>query len=276
MDQIGIDVHKVSSQVCVQYATRSRKVKTDRRDARCLAEACRLGAYRAAHRTSDTSRRLRDLVPARKLQVRMRTRTIVTARSILRREGFRLRGGGAASFRTRVEELAMPADIGESSAPLLDRFETLSASIEQADRRTLGELRGRSSALLRSGRSVRRDHERRAAEVDGPAVAEPLPPPNDELARGTALGSGDGPRADRRLPGRRQVAPGGAPRHDDGAALDPASSIEPCHCVPRRALFHRADASRGISEAEVASVAAQHDRIHQRFSALAADLQRGS
>ena len=28
------------------YATRGRKVKTGRRDARCLAEACRLGAYR--------------------------------------------------------------------------------------------------------------------------------------------------------------------------------------------------------------------------------------
>jgi transposase len=60
------------------YATRSRKVKTDRRDARCLAEACQLGAYRAAHRTSDASRHLRDLVLTRKLQVRMRSQTIVT------------------------------------------------------------------------------------------------------------------------------------------------------------------------------------------------------
>src|SRR6266404_4361522 len=30
------------------YGTRSRRVKTDRRDARALAEACRLGAYRPA------------------------------------------------------------------------------------------------------------------------------------------------------------------------------------------------------------------------------------
>lgn len=34
------------------YATRSRRVKTDRRDARTLAEALRLGAYRPAHRVS--------------------------------------------------------------------------------------------------------------------------------------------------------------------------------------------------------------------------------
>jgi hypothetical protein len=34
------------------YATRSRRVKTDRRDALTLAEACRAGTYRPAHRTS--------------------------------------------------------------------------------------------------------------------------------------------------------------------------------------------------------------------------------
>ena len=182
MDHIGIDVHKASTQVCIQgadgelqefripttrdrlietfgamapgkvlleastesewvarclervghevvvadpgfapmYATRSRKVKTDRRDAWCLAEACQLGAYRAAHRTSDASRHLRDLVLARKLQVRMRSQTIVTLRSILRREGFRLRSGGVASFRTRLEELELPAETAEVMAPLLE------------------------------------------------------------------------------------------------------------------------------------------------------------
>jgi hypothetical protein len=36
------------------YAT--RKVKTDRRDARALAEACLLGAYCPAHRLSDAQR----------------------------------------------------------------------------------------------------------------------------------------------------------------------------------------------------------------------------
>ena len=38
------------------YATRTCKVKTDRRDARALAEACLLGAYRPAHRLSDAQR----------------------------------------------------------------------------------------------------------------------------------------------------------------------------------------------------------------------------
>jgi transposase len=94
MDHIGIDVHKTESQFCIlgrilleastesewaarcleglghevivadpnfapMYATRSRRIKTGRRDARALAEACRLGAYRPAHRLSDAQRHRR-------------------------------------------------------------------------------------------------------------------------------------------------------------------------------------------------------------------------
>ena len=44
---------------------RSQKVKTDRRDARTLAEACQLGAYRPAHRTSDRQRHVRAQLSAR-------------------------------------------------------------------------------------------------------------------------------------------------------------------------------------------------------------------
>ncbi|MGI8467768.1 MAG: hypothetical protein ACR2N3_04880 [Pyrinomonadaceae bacterium] len=43
------------------YATRSKKVKIDRRDARALCEACRLGADRAAHRISDEARATKNL-----------------------------------------------------------------------------------------------------------------------------------------------------------------------------------------------------------------------
>src|SRR2546428_9285969 len=41
------------------YAQRSRRVKTDRRDAEALAHACRLGAYHLAHRTSERQRHTR-------------------------------------------------------------------------------------------------------------------------------------------------------------------------------------------------------------------------
>jgi transposase len=47
------------------YATRRRGVKTDRRDARTLAEACRLGAYRAVHRASAAQRHMRAQLAVR-------------------------------------------------------------------------------------------------------------------------------------------------------------------------------------------------------------------
>lgn len=48
----GREVNVADPNFAPTYATRSRKVKTDRRDARALADACRLGAYRLAHRMS--------------------------------------------------------------------------------------------------------------------------------------------------------------------------------------------------------------------------------
>lgn len=80
MDSIGIDLHKNNSQVCILteegYAARSRRVKTDRRDARTLAEACKLGAYRPAHRCSDQQRHVRAQLAIREALVRSRTRLI--------------------------------------------------------------------------------------------------------------------------------------------------------------------------------------------------------
>jgi transposase len=53
LERLGHEVIVADPNFAPMYATRSRKIKTDRRDARALAEACRLGAYRPAHRLSD-------------------------------------------------------------------------------------------------------------------------------------------------------------------------------------------------------------------------------
>jgi transposase len=55
------------------HATRSRRVKTDRRDARTLAEACKLGAYRPAHRSSDRQRHVRAQLAVREALVQTRS-----------------------------------------------------------------------------------------------------------------------------------------------------------------------------------------------------------
>lgn len=56
LEALGHEVIVADPNFAPMYATRSRKTKTDRRDARTLMEACRLGAYRQAHRVSAARR----------------------------------------------------------------------------------------------------------------------------------------------------------------------------------------------------------------------------
>ena len=48
LETLGHEVIVADLNFAPMYATRSRRTKTDRRDARTLMEACRLGAYRPA------------------------------------------------------------------------------------------------------------------------------------------------------------------------------------------------------------------------------------
>ena len=62
LEELGHEVVVADPNYAPMYAQRSRRVKTDRRDAQALAEACRLGAYRPAHRTSEEQRHVRALL----------------------------------------------------------------------------------------------------------------------------------------------------------------------------------------------------------------------
>jgi transposase len=72
LEEHGHEVIVADPNFAPMYATRSKRVKTDRRDARTLAEACRLGAYRPAHRTSEEQRRVRAELAVREGLVRTR------------------------------------------------------------------------------------------------------------------------------------------------------------------------------------------------------------
>src|SRR5499427_991953 len=74
LEALGHHVVVADPNFAPMYATRTRKVKTDRRDARALAEACLLGAYRPAHRLSDAQRHVRARLTVRDALVRTRTR----------------------------------------------------------------------------------------------------------------------------------------------------------------------------------------------------------
>jgi len=102
----------------LMYGHRSRQIKTDRRDVAALAEACRLGIYRAAHRVSAAQREARRVVRIREQLVRMRTQTINQLRAQLRQEGIRLGPGGAETVVRRLDALALPAAVQAGLAPL--------------------------------------------------------------------------------------------------------------------------------------------------------------
>jgi transposase len=58
------------------YGHRDPQIKTDRRDVVALAEACRLGIYKRAHRVSAEQRARRRALRVRTHLVRLRVQTI--------------------------------------------------------------------------------------------------------------------------------------------------------------------------------------------------------
>jgi transposase len=115
------------------YATRSRRVKTDRRDARTLAESCRLGAYRPAHRTSERQRHVRAQLAVRQALVQTRSRYISLVGALLRREGLRVATGNAEGFVKRVEKLALPGQLKSEIAPLFAVLLSVNQQLEWVD-----------------------------------------------------------------------------------------------------------------------------------------------
>jgi len=99
------------------YATRSARVKTDRRDARTLADALRLQAYRPAHRSADRHRHIRAELAVRDTLVRTRTRYVALAKALVRRDGFRLASGAAEHTRAKLAALPLPPPLTAELAP---------------------------------------------------------------------------------------------------------------------------------------------------------------
>ena len=117
LEALGHEVIVADPNFAAMYATRSRRVKTDRRDARTLADACRLGAYRPAHRTSEEQRHVRAQLAVREALVQTRTRYISLIGAVLRREGLRVASGNAKGFAKRVDKLAVPGRLKSEIAP---------------------------------------------------------------------------------------------------------------------------------------------------------------
>ena len=135
LEGLGHEVIIADTNFAPMYATRSRKVKTDKRDARTLAEACRLGAYRPTHRTSDRQRHVRAQLAVREAMVRTRSRYISLISTLLRRDGLRVEPGHSAGFLKRLERVALPEALHEEVAPLVLLLQGITEQIKAADER---------------------------------------------------------------------------------------------------------------------------------------------
>lgn len=135
LESLGHEVVVADPNFAAMYASRSRRVKTDRRDAVTLADACRLGAYRHAHRTSERQRRVRAELAIRECIVRTRTKYIALVGALLRREGLRVRSGNADHFLSRVAEVETDDGLRARLQPLLRLLAVLQGEIQEADRR---------------------------------------------------------------------------------------------------------------------------------------------
>jgi transposase len=119
LEGLGHEVVVADPNFAPMYASRTRKIKTDRRDARALMDASVLGAYRPAHRLSDPQRHVRGRLGVREALVRPRTRYISLIRALLRQQGYRVPSGGAQGFLDRVAAMALPGPLRSVIAPLL-------------------------------------------------------------------------------------------------------------------------------------------------------------
>jgi transposase len=135
IESLGHEVVVADPNFAPMYATRTRRVKTDKRDARTLAEALRLGAFRPAHRLSPARRHIRAELAVRETLVRARTRLVNVAKALVRRDGLRLPSGMVEHVPRRITELAPPPQLAAELLPLTAILTPLTAEITAADER---------------------------------------------------------------------------------------------------------------------------------------------
>jgi transposase len=135
LESLGHDVIVADPGFAPMYATRSKKVKTDKRDARALCEASQVGAYRAIHRASDAQRHVRAELAVRDALVRTRTRYVAIIKAFVRREGLRLRSGEPEHTAAKLAELPLPLPLLAELAPLVSLLPPVNAEIAHANAR---------------------------------------------------------------------------------------------------------------------------------------------
>ena len=135
LESLGHEVIVADPNYAPMYANRSRRTKTDKRDARTLMDACETGAWRPAYRLSEARRHVRAELAVRDALVRTRTRYIALAKALVRRDGLRVPTSSSAWVPTRSAELDLSPPLTTELSPLFAVFAPRNAQIAVADAR---------------------------------------------------------------------------------------------------------------------------------------------
>lgn len=135
LESLGHEVVVADPNYAPMYSSRTRRVKTDKRDARALAEALKIGAYRHAHRVSAERRHIRAELVVREALVRTRTRYISIAKALVRRDGLRVAGSEAEKVAKRIAELELSDSLASELMPLFQVLAPVNEQIASADQR---------------------------------------------------------------------------------------------------------------------------------------------
>ena len=133
LEGLGHEVIVADPNYAPMYGSRSRRVKTDKRDVAALVEACQTGVYRRAHRASAVARELRRTMRVRSHLVRQRAGMITLLRSLLRQEGLRLGSGTAEGVVTRLAKVPVSAALAATIAPLRTVLLQLNKTLAKID-----------------------------------------------------------------------------------------------------------------------------------------------
>lgn len=172
LEALGHDVIVADPTYAPMYAHRSRRTKTDKRDARALLEACERGVYRPAHRLSHDRRQLRTELAVRDALVSTRSRYVVLAKTLVRAAGLRVPSGASEDAAARITALPLEPSLRENLTPLLQVIDALDARIAAADQRLVA--RGQTEpivALLQTAPAI------------GPVIATAFVATIDDIAR---------------------------------------------------------------------------------------------
>ena len=127
LESLGHDVIVADPNYAPMYANRSRRTKTDKRDARTLMDACTMGAWRPAYRLSEARRHVRAELAVRDALVRTQTRYIALAKALVRRDGLWV--------PTRIAALDLSPALTAELAQFFAVYTSLNEQIAAADRR---------------------------------------------------------------------------------------------------------------------------------------------